>query len=85
MKIRMTVTIDIIDPAIYNIDSAGGAIGHPIGELDRLDVGTYVCDAVSSWGGQDAPGSPMFPTNIRSVRVQGTGFDFTERKHGDAS
>jgi len=84
MKIRMTVTVDIIDPTVYNLDYNGQALGNPIGELDRADVGSYVCDAVYAWGGQDAPGSPLFPTNIRSVRVQGTGFDFTEAKHGDA-
>lgn len=77
MKIRLTVTIDLEDPNIYALDENGQAVGNPIGPIGRDDVGEYVLEAVSVWGGQRAPGDTMFPPNIKSVRVQGTGFDLT--------
>ena len=75
MKIRMTVTVEIDNPNVYDLDDNGQAIGAPRGRIEREDVGEYVLQAVRIWGGSFAPDDPFSPSNIKSVRVQGTGFD----------
>ena len=82
MKIRMTVTIDLIDAAVYDLDHNGYMIGPALGNIEREDVGSYVLYAVSIWGGQLAPGDICAPSNIKSVRVQGQGFDLITEKRG---
>ena len=80
MKIRMTVTVDLIDAAIYELGQDGYMIGPSLGNINREDIGNYVLEAVAIWGGQRAPGDVLAPSNIKSVRVQGQGFDLiTER------
>ena len=80
MKIRMTVTVDLIDAAVYELDHNGNIIGLSLGTIKREDIGNYVLEAVAIWGGQRAPGDVLAPSNIKSVRVQGQGFDLiTER------
>lgn len=80
MKIRMTVIVDLKDQNVYELDDDGWAIGEPLGPIGRVAVGEYVRDAVSAWGGQFAAGDPLFSSNIRSVRVQGIGFDISTPK-----
>ncbi len=81
MKYRLTVTLDIEDSNTYALSDDGWAVGAPTGKLDAGTVANHVADAVHHWGGQYAPGDPLFPRNIRSVRVQtNTGHDFISKR-----
>lgn len=80
MKVRLTVTVEIDDPYIYTLDWNGWANGPPEGKIDREDVGNYVTEAISYWGGQFAPDDPFFSRNIKSVRVRGTDFDILNER-----
>lgn len=75
MKYRLTVTVDLKDPGVYDLDSDGWPVGDPDGRVERSDVAIYVAEAVAVWGGSGPPGSPFFPRNIRSVRVSGQGIE----------
>lgn len=77
MKVRLTVTVDIEDPNYYPLDENGWACGDPIDKLDRDEVGQYVSEAILTWGGSGPPHGVFNPSNINSVRVQGTNFDTT--------
>jgi len=75
MKFRMTITVDLEDPRIYDLDSIGWPVADSGERVDKQDVMVFVAEAVSAWGGQFAPGDAFFPRNIRSVAVRADGFD----------
>ena len=51
--------------------------------VDRESVGDHVARAVAYWGGQYHPEDPLFPYNIKEVRVRGKDFEIFERLHDE--
>ncbi|MBV6636181.1 MAG: hypothetical protein KI788_09780 [Mameliella sp.] len=74
MKFRMTVTVEVDDPHVYDLTDEGWPVpgAEPEGALAHEDVAGYVASAVRAWGGQFAPGDALFPRNIKNVRVDWT-------------
>lgn len=81
MKVRLTVTVELEDPKLYELDDEGWPTLGVLGRVDREDVGQYVIEAVSSWGGQFAPGDVFFPRNIKSIRVVGHNFEIKNTRN----
>ena len=67
---KFTVTVELIDPSVYTLDEEGRAVGPPIDHMKDEEVAGYIAEAVRIFGGQFAPGDPLFPMNIKSVRVR---------------
>lgn len=71
-KFTFKVTVDVENPNVYTIGEDGQALGPAIDVLGPHEVAGYIAEACHIWGAQFAPGDPLHPSNIRTVRVRST-------------
>jgi len=65
MKYRFTVTVDVVC-----IKPCVSEDGFEFDRLDRDTVKSHIRESVFSWGGQYHAMDPLFPSNIREVKVR---------------